>query len=121
VKVAEEPKASGISSRGAKALDPSKKIDAHGCFTKSGQEPDLTANDSYGGKSTIAWHSPLGPGQLGFDQNTAVWPPFYKQKYPTPQWPTPIEPSTLQGSFGLASFLGWQLPHIRLNPYRKQI
>jgi hypothetical protein len=39
VKVAEQPKASGISSRGGQALDRSEKIDAHACFTKSGQEP----------------------------------------------------------------------------------
>jgi hypothetical protein len=45
VKVAREPRASGIPPQGRRPLDPSKELDAHACFTKSGQEPDLIAND----------------------------------------------------------------------------
>jgi hypothetical protein len=42
----EEPKLGGIPSRGGKALPPPRKIGAHACFTKIGQEPDLIANDN---------------------------------------------------------------------------
>ena len=36
---AEQPKLGAIPPRGGKALPPSRKIGAHACFTKIGQEP----------------------------------------------------------------------------------